>query len=80
MLYGEDGVGGRNRKPFFCVKRNIRTFGIAGDWKATALESEICDETVTGGGRGFMVSWREEVVDAARLRQEKRTTTRLRKL
>ena len=32
------------------------------------------------GGRRFMAAWREEQVDAARHRQEKRETTRLGKL
>ena len=39
--------------------------GIAGDWKATALETEVWVETVTEGGRRFMAAWRKESVDAA---------------
>ena len=56
---------------------DIRAFGIAGDWKATVLRAEVCVETVTEGGRRFMVAWRKEEVDAARHRQEKREATRL---
>ena len=38
-----------------------------------ALEAEVWVETVTKGGRRFMAAWRkEEEVDAARLRQERR--------
>ena len=37
-------------------------------------------ETVTEGGRRFMVAWRKEEVDAARHRQERREATRLGKL
>ena len=51
---------------------------LAGNWKATALKAEVWVETVTEGGRRFMAAWRkEEVVDAARHRQEKREATRL---
>ena len=57
-------------------------FGIAGGWKAepgkaTALQAEVWVETVTEGGRRFMVAWRKDEVDAARHRQEKREATRL---
>ena len=55
----------------------LRAFGIAGDWKATALNAEVWVETVTEGGRRFMAAWRKEEVDAARHRQEKREATRL---
>ena len=63
-----------------CVQSDIRAFGLAGYWKATALEAEVWVETVTGGGRGFMAAWRKEEVGAARHRLEKREATRLRKL
>ena len=63
MQYGEDGVGRRNQS-------DIRAFGIAGDWKATALNAEVWVETVTEGGRRFMAAWRKEEVDAARHRQD----------
>ena len=60
--------------------REIRAFGITGDWKATALEAEVWVETATDGGRRFMAAWRQREVDAARHRQEKREATRLGKL
>ena len=44
------------------------------------LKAEVWVEAVSKGGRRFMASWREEVDDAARLRQEKREATRLGKL
>ena len=47
-------------------------FGIAGDWKATALKAEVWAETVTEDGQRFMAAWGKEDVDAARHRQEKR--------
>ena len=56
---------------------HIRAFGIAGDWKATALKAEVWVETATEGGRRFMAVWRKDEVDAARHRQEKREATRL---
>ena len=54
--------------------------GIAGDWKAMALEVEVWVEKVTESGRRFMATWRKEEVDAARHRQEKREETRLGKV
>ena len=68
----------RNSGP--CVQSNIRAFGIARDWKATALEAEVCVETVTEGGRRSMVAWGKYEVDAARHRQEKRESTRVENL
>ena len=59
------------------MQSDIRVFGITGDWKATALKTEVWVQTVTEGGRKFMVAWRKEEVDAARHRQEKREATRL---
>ena len=56
---------------------NDKEFGIAGDWKATALEAEVRVQTVTEGRRRFMAAWRKEEVDATRHRQEKREATRL---
>ena len=63
-----------------CVQSGIRAFSITGDWKATALKAEIWVDTVTEGGQRFMATWRKEVVDAARHRQEKREATRPGKL
>ena len=58
-----------------CVQSDVRAFGIAGDWKTTALKAEVWFETVTEGGRRFMDVWRKKEVDAARHRQEKREAT-----
>ena len=63
-----------------CVQSDIRAFGIAGDWKVTALKDEVWVKTVTDGGRRFMAAWRKEAVDAARHRQKKKEATRLGKL
>ena len=64
-----------------CGQSDIRAFGVAGDWKATALKAdEVWVEAVTEGGWRFMAAWRNEEVDAARHRQEKREATRLRNL
>ena len=43
----------------------------------TALKAEVWVGTATEGGRGFMAACRQEEVDAARHRQEKREATRL---
>ena len=71
------GRGGKEKEWIDCVQSDIRAFGIAGDWKSTALKAEVWVETVTEGGRRFMAAWRKEEVDAARHRQEKREATRL---
>ena len=52
--------GGKEKEWTDCLKSDIRTFDIAGDWKATALEAEVWVETVTEGGRRFMGAWRKE--------------------
>ena len=66
------GRGGKEKEWTDCVQSDIRAFGIAGDWKATALTAEEWVETVTEGGRRFMAAWRKEEVEAARHRQEKK--------
>ena len=71
------GRGGKEEKWTYCIQSDIRAFGIAGDWKATALKAEVWVETVTEGGRRFMAVWRKKEIDAARHRQEKREATRL---
>ena len=72
------GRGGKEKEWTDCVQSNIRMFGIAGDWKATALEAAVLFEPVMEGGRRFMTAWRN--VDATRHRQEMREATRLEKL
>ena len=71
------GRGGEEKEWTDCVQSGIRAFGIAGDWKATALKAEVWIETVTEGGRRFMAAWRKAEVDAARDRQEKKEATRV---
>ena len=71
------GRGGKKVEWTDCVQGDNRTFGIEGDWKATALKAEVWVETITEGGRRFMAAWRKEEVDAARYRQDKREATRL---
>ena len=71
------GRGGKEKGWTNCAQSDIRAFGIAWDWKATALKAEVWVATVTEAGRRFMAAWRKEEVDAARHRQEKREATRL---
>ena len=68
-------MGRRKSGPI--ASRDIRAFGIAGDWKATVLKAEVWVGTVTEGGRRFMAAWRKEEVDAARHRQENREAMRM---
>ena len=51
------GRGGKEKEWTDRVQSDIRAFGIAGDWKATALEAEVWVETVTEGGRRLMAAW-----------------------
>ena len=69
--------GGKEKEWTDCVQSDMRAFGIAGDWKATASKAEVWVETVTEGGWKFMAAWGEEEVDATRHRHEKREATRL---
>ena len=71
------GRGAKEKEWTDCVQSDIRAFGIAGDWKATALKAKVWVETVTEGGRRFMAAWRKEKVAAARHCQGKRESTRL---
>ena len=44
------GRGGKKKEWTDRVQSDIRAFGVAGDWKATALKAEVWVETVVGGG------------------------------
>ena len=48
---------GKEKEWTGCVQSNIRAFGIAGDWKVTALKAEVWVETVAEGGRRVMAAW-----------------------
>ena len=53
MRKGRDG----NKKEWTDrVQSDIQTFGITGDWEATALKAEVWVDTVTEGGRRFMTA------------------------
>ena len=43
------GRGRKEKRWTDCVQSDIRAFGIAGDWKVTALEAEVWVETGTEG-------------------------------
>ena len=67
------GRGEKEKEWTDCVQSDIRAFGIAGGWTATALKAKVWVETVTKGGRRFMAAWRKGKVDAARHRQKRET-------
>ena len=57
------------------MQADIRAFGKAGDWKATALKAEAWVETVTEGGRRLIAAWRKKRytrLDIARRREKQR--------
>ena len=74
------GWGGKEKQLVDCVQSDIRAFGIAEDWKVTAIKAEVLVETVTEGGRRFMAAWRKEDVEAAKHRHKKKEATKLGKL
>ena len=56
------GQGGKGKEWTDCVQSDIRAFGIAGDWKATALKADVWVETIAEsrqGRRRFMAAWRK---------------------
>ena len=50
------GRGGKEKEWTDCVQSDIRTFGITGGWKATALKAEMYVEMVTEGRRRFVAT------------------------
>ena len=54
------GRGGKEKEWTDCAQSDIRAFGIAGYWKATALKAEVWVGTATEGGRRFMAARRKE--------------------
>ena len=51
------GRGGKEKEWADCVPSDIRAFGIAGNWNATALlKAEVWVETVAEGGRTFIAA------------------------
>ena len=61
------GRGGKEKEWTYCVQSDMWAYGIAGDWKVTALEPEVCVKTVPEGGRRFMAARRKEGVQKTRL-------------
>ena len=39
--------------------QTYKPVGLAGNWKATALEAKVWVEVVTEGGRRFLAAWRK---------------------
>ena len=54
------GRGGKEKEWTDYVQSDIWAFGIAGDWKATALKADVWVETVAEGGQTFMATLRKE--------------------
>ena len=72
--------GGKEKEWIDCVQSDARAFGIAGGWKATALEAGVWVETVMEGGRRFVAAWRRRgIIYVARNREEKRGANKTRK-
>ena len=54
------GRGGKEKEWTDCVRSDIRAFGIAVDWEAMALETEVWFEAVMRGGRRVMAARRNK--------------------
>ena len=52
------GRSGKVKEWTYCVQSDIRAFGIAGNWKVTALEAEVRVEMVAKGRWRCMAAWR----------------------
>ena len=65
------GRGGKEKEGIDCVEKDVRAFGISGDWEALSLQEIVWYNTVVEGGRRFMDAWRIEE-QASETRQEKR--------
>ena len=54
------------------MARDVRAFGISGDWESLSLQEDDWYNTVVEGGRKFMDAWRRIEEQASETRQEKR--------
>ena len=66
------GRGGKEKEWVDCVEKDVRAFGISGDWEALSLQEDVWYNTVVEGGRRFVVAWRRIEEQASETRQEKR--------
>ena len=64
--------GGKGKEWVDCVARDVRAFGISGDWESLSLQEDDWYNTVVEGGRKFMDAWRRIEEQASETRQEKR--------
>ena len=67
------GRCGKEKEWIDCVQGEVRAFGIAGDWKATAVQAGVRVETLTEGRRMSTAASRKEEIDAARHRLKRET-------
>ena len=67
------GRGGKEKEWVDRVARDVRAFGISGDWESLSLQEDDWYNTVVEGGRKFMDAWRRIEEQASETRQEKRT-------
>ena len=52
------GRNGKEKDWANILRSDVRVLGIAGDWKATASETEVWAETLTEDGRRLMVTYK----------------------
>ena len=69
---GKCGPGGKEKEWTNCVAKDLRLFGITGDWSTAALDTGVWYSTVREGSCRFMPAMMKEVEKASEHRQRKR--------
>ena len=69
---GKRGPGEKEKERTDCVARDLRLFGITGDWSTAALDPGVWYSTVREGDCRFMAAWVKEEEKAFKHRQRKR--------
>ena len=70
---GKRGTGVKEKEWTDCVAKDLRLFGITGDWSTVALDPGAWYGTVREGGCGFMPAWVKEEEYASALQCGKLT-------
>ena len=66
------GPGGQEKVWLTEVERDVKAFGIAGDWRQRATQALEWYKAVTEGAQAFMDRWRADEADKAEDRRRKR--------
>ena len=70
----ERGRGGKEKEWVDCVEKDVRAFGISGEWEVLSLQEDVWYNTVVEGGRRFGDAWWRIEELEPETRQEKKLT------